>query len=120
MHMRRVLFDKNVPVPLRRHLKGYVIGTAADEGWGQISNGLLVDFASRAGYDVLLTCDQNIHYQQNLTGRTISLVVLESNIWTAVLPKVSEIVAALGRTTSGSFEAIPIEAPPRPRRLSDL
>jgi hypothetical protein len=118
--MRRVIFDKKVPVPLRKHLKGYVVRTAEDEGWGQISNGLLVDFASRAGYDILLTCEQNIRYQHNMAGRMISLVVLESNIWTAVLPKVSEITAALARATDGSFETVPIQAPPKARRVGDL
>lgn len=86
--MHRVLFDKNVPYPLKRYLLDYQVKTAEDEGWAQISNGELITRAELAGYDILLTCDQNITYQQNLTNRKISLVILGSNIWPSVTSSV--------------------------------
>jgi hypothetical protein len=85
--MNRILFDKNVPYSLRRHLTDYEVKTAEEEGWGQISNGDLIRCAEEAGYQIFLTCDQNIRYQQNLTRRTISMVVLGSNIWPGIQPK---------------------------------
>ena len=78
--MLRVLFDKNVPYLLRRHLAGYQVQIADDEGWEQVSNGDLIDRAEKAGYQIMLTCDQNIQYQQNIAHPTISMVVLGSNI----------------------------------------
>lgn len=93
--MLRILFDKNVPYPLRPHLTGFEVKTAEDEGWCQIANGELISRAEKADYQVLLTCDQNVHYQQNLTHRKISMVVLGSNIWPSISVRIDEIVAAL-------------------------
>src|SRR5580698_4389620 len=100
--MLRVLFDKNVPYILRRHLIGYQVQTADDEGWGRISNGELIACAEEAGYQIIVTCDQNIQYQQNMTRRKISMAVLGSNIWPAIEPKIPEIAAALKRVSPGS------------------
>lgn len=52
--MLRVLFDKNVPYLLRRHLIDYQVQTADDEGWGQISNGELISCAEEAGYQIMI------------------------------------------------------------------
>ena len=99
--MIRVLFDKNVPYVLRLHLIDYQVQTADDEGWGQISNEELISSAEEAGYQILLTCDQNIQYQQNMAHRKISMVVLGSNIWPSIRPKIAEIAAGLKRVSSG-------------------
>jgi hypothetical protein len=115
--LRRILFDKNVPYSLRRYLEGYQVRTAEDEGWGQTSNGELIGIAEETGYQIMLTCDQNIQYQQNLEGRIISMVVLGSNIWPAIQPKIAEIVAAVQRASPGSFEFIDIAPLPKRRRL---
>lgn len=117
--MLRVLFDKNVPYPLRWRLTGCEVQTAEDEGWGQISNGELIGCAEDAGYQIMLTCDQNIQYQQNMARRNISMVVLGSNVWPSVREKTEEIAAALKRTSPGSFEFIEIDPPPKRRRLRD-
>lgn len=115
--MPRVLFDKNVPYSLRRYLIDYQVRTAEDEGWGQVSNGELIALAENAGYQILLTCDQNIQYQQNMAHRRLSMVVLGSNIWPSIIPKITDITAALGRAAPGSFEFIEITPPPKRRRL---
>jgi len=117
--MLRILFDKNVPYSLRRHLIDYHVQTADDEGWAQVSNGDLIRCAEKAGYQILLTCDQNIQYQQNMARRKISMVVLGSNIWPTIRPRIAEIVAALKRVSPGSFEFIEIAPPPKRRRLGD-
>ena len=116
--MLRVLFDKNVPYPLKRRLIDCQVQTADDEGWGQISNGELIECAERAGYHILLTCDQNVRHQQNMTHRKISMVVLGSNIWPSVSLKITEIAAALKRVSPGSFEFIEIARPAKRRRLT--
>jgi hypothetical protein len=93
------------------------VRTAEDEGWGEISNGELIKSAEETNYQIIVTCDQNISYQQNLTGRIISMVVLGSNIWPAMQPKIAEIIAAVQRASPGSFEFIDIAPLPKRRRL---
>jgi hypothetical protein len=112
--MFRVLLDHNVPAPLRRHLINHDVRTAAEEAWGQISDGDLISRAEAADFEVLLTCDQNIQYQQNLTKRVISLVVLGSNIWPTVKASLADILQAVDRAQPNSFEFI--EITPRPKR----
>lgn len=60
----RVLFDQAVPVPIRPHLVGHETRTAAEQGWDTLKNGELLTAAEEAGFDVLLTTDKNIRYQQ--------------------------------------------------------
>ena len=65
----RVLFDQGTPVQIRRSLKEHVVNTAWEQGWSRMENGELLRAAEEAGFDLLLTTDQNIRYQQNLAGR---------------------------------------------------
>ena len=73
-----VLFDHSTPSPLSSYLIGHTVTKARDRGWDRLSNGELLTQAERAGFDVLLTADKNMRYQQNLTGRRIALVVLST------------------------------------------
>ena len=72
----RVLFDQATPVPLRPFLEGHTVRTAAQEKWDRLRNGELLNAAEAAGFDVLVTTDKNMRYQQNLTRRRIFIVVL--------------------------------------------
>ena len=74
----KVLFDQGVPVPLRKHLPEHEVSTAFELGWNELSNGELIEAAENATFDVLITTDQNLRYQQNLNNRTIAIVVLMS------------------------------------------
>ncbi|MEY4094740.1 MAG: hypothetical protein RLZZ53_1939 [Acidobacteriota bacterium] len=69
----RVLFDQATPVPIREFLIGHTVRTATQEHWDTLRNGDLLTAAEEAGFDVFLTTDQNLQYQQNLTGRTIAI-----------------------------------------------
>ena len=80
----RVLFDKNVPHGVRQFLSRHHVETVDERGWERISNGELLQAAEVAGFEAVVTADQNIVYQQNLKGRRIALVVLGSNIWPIV------------------------------------
>jgi len=65
--------------------------TCANElGWERLRNGALLDSAEQAGFEVLVTCDQNIRYQQNFTDRKLAVVVLSTNRW----PKLRPVAAA--------------------------
>lgn len=79
-----VLFDHSVPAPLSSYLTQHTVAEARDRGSDTFSNGDLLTEAERAGYDVLLTADKNIRYQQNLSGRKIAIVVLGTPQWPVV------------------------------------
>ena len=64
----KILFDNGVPRPIARCLTGHEITYARRIGWHELGNGELIRRAEDAEYDVLLSTDKNIRYQQNLTG----------------------------------------------------
>ena len=99
----KILFDQGTPAPLRRHLDGHVVGTAAEHGWSDLDNGDLIDNAEQAGYDVLITTDQNMRYQQNLAGRRLAVVVLLSTAWPRVQLRVEDIRTALVQIGPGEL-----------------
>jgi hypothetical protein len=76
----KILFDQGTPVPLRRELGCYTVRTAYEEGWAQLANGDLLAAAEAAGFDGLITTDQNLRYQQNLTNRTLWILVLPPRV----------------------------------------
>jgi len=75
----KVLFDVNMPRPLRKELPGHDVVTAQAMGWGELENGDLIDAAEKANFDVMVTADRRLRYQQNLSGRCLCIVVLPSN-----------------------------------------
>ena len=99
----RVLFDQATPVPLRRFLEGHTVRTAAQEGWDRLRNGELLDAAEEAGFDVLLTTDKNMRYQQNLTGGKIAVILLGRQQWPELRGHVRLVVAALNAVVPGTI-----------------
>jgi predicted nuclease of predicted toxin-antitoxin system len=109
----RILFDKNVPVGVRRFLLKHEVHTVVDLKWHpQLENGELLNAAEAAGFDVIVTADQNIRYQQTLTGRKLSLVVLGSNIWPIVQKHRDAIAAKVDAAVAGSYDFIEMPLPP--------
>ena len=112
----RILFDKNVPVGVRLFLSHHEVRTFVETGWPiQLENGKLLKEAEMAGFDVMVTADQNISYQQNLGGRKLALVVLGSNIWPIVSNHRAEITSRTDAATPGSLTFIEMPLPPKPR-----
>ncbi len=103
-----ILFDHSTPAPLRYALKGHVVVEAIERGWNRLSNGALLDAAEAAGFDLLVTADKNLHYQQNLTGRKISIVVRGNAQWPVLRRYVERVVAAVNAATPGSFSEVEI------------
>ena len=108
----RVLFDQAVPVPIRLHLPGHEVRTAAQEGWDTLKNGELLAAAEAAGFDVLLTTDKNIRYQQNLSKRTVAIVVLGRQQWPQLRPHVRLVAEALNAATPASYQEVELPAEP--------
>ena len=113
----RIVFDKNVPVGVRRFLSKHEVRTFVEIEWHpQLENGELLKLAEASGFDVMVTSDQNIRYQQNLTGRKLALVVLGSNIWPVVRDHGAAITAKVDAATPGGYEFIEMPLPPKRRR----
>lgn len=104
----KIIFDQGTPVPLRRHLHGHAITTVYERGWATLTNSALLDAAEQAGFDVLITTDQNLRYQQNLTGRRLAIVVLRSASWPRIRTRVSDIQAVLDTIAPGSYHEVAI------------
>jgi len=104
----RILFDQGTPVAIRRFLPNHSIRTTRQEGWATLTNGSLLRVAGDAGFDLLLTTDNNLGYQQNLKDRKIAIVVLSRNRWRSVQKMSQEIVFAVEQAAQGSYVVIEI------------
>jgi len=101
---------------MRHFLSKHEVRTFVEMQWHpQLENGDLPDAAEAAGFDVMVTSDQNIRYQQNLTGRKLALIVLGSNIWPLVREHEAAIAAKVDAATAGSYDFIEIPLPPKSR-----
>jgi hypothetical protein len=105
----KILFDNGTPRPIAKVLTAHDVTFSRKRGWHQLENGELIQTAENAGFDVLLTTDKNIRYQQNLKQRLIAIVVLTNQQWPAVEPNLDRIVKAVNEATPGSY--IEIEIP---------
>ena len=104
----RILFDQGTPTPLRSHLSSHQVSTAFELNWGTLKNGDLLSEAEKAGFEVLVTTDQNLRYQQNLSTRQIAVVVIESASWPRIKLTVSAVVDAVNRAKPGGYAEVPI------------
>ncbi len=103
-----ILFDHSTPAPLRYALRGHVVVEAVERGWERLVNGDLLNTAEAAGFELLLTADKNLSYQQNLTGRKIAIIVLGNAQWPTLRRYVERVVAAVDAATPGSFTEVEI------------
>jgi len=105
-----VLFDNGTPRTLARFLiDRHTVTEARARGWEELENGDLLREAEAAGFEVLVTTDKDLSYQQNLKGRRIAIVVLGLGRWSLIRHRVSEVVEAVNAATPGSF--IEVEIP---------
>jgi hypothetical protein len=99
----KVFFDECVPRPLKRLLPTHDIRTAQEMDWGQLKNGELLRRAEENGFQVFVTSDKNLSYQQNLSGRQIAILVLATNYWPALRNHVQIIESALSSCQPGHY-----------------
>lgn len=99
----RVLLDENIPHDLRSHFRHHDTVTVAYAGWAGLKNGSLLDAAETAGFEVLVTGDLSLTYQQNFAGRRIAIVSLSAVGWPIIERHVASIVAAVDMIKSGTF-----------------
>lgn len=103
----RILFDQGVPVPLRRYLTDHSVDTAYERGWSRLSNGDLLDAAEQAGFELLVTTDQNLRYQQNLASRNLAVLALFSTSWPRLQARIDDIRAAIEEVRPGDYRQLP-------------
>jgi predicted nuclease of predicted toxin-antitoxin system len=104
-----VLFDNGTPRTLARYLiDHHAVTEARARGWDELENGELLTVAEAAGFEVLVTTDKNLSYQQSLAGRKIAVVVLGQGRWSVIKRYVAEIVAAVNAAAPGSFIEVKI------------
>ena|SRR5215204_3358513 len=90
----RILFDQGTPLPLKEHLPTHTVATAFELGWSDLENGKLLE-AAESSFDLFITTDQQLRYQQNLVGRQLAILVLLSTSWPRIrtcIPQIKEVV----------------------------
>jgi len=109
-----ILFDHGTPRGLARAFPDHTVITARSKGWDRLTNGALLKAAEEAGIDLLLTTDQRIRYQQNLTSRKITILVLTGTTkWSQVQLHMERIASAVNACTLGSYTEVEIPFQPR-------
>jgi hypothetical protein len=90
----RILFDQGTPIPLRHALDQHAVSTAYELGWALLKNGDLLNAAEKR-FDLLVTTDKNLRYQQNLVGRRLAILVLPYASWPKLQKHLAKIVKAV-------------------------
>jgi hypothetical protein len=102
----RILLDESVPQKLRLLIEAHTVVTAAYCGWSGLKNGALLDAAEESGFDLFVTADQELEYQQNLARRRIAIIVLSTNNWSVVRANVARIVAAIDAVQPSTYREL--------------
>jgi hypothetical protein len=103
-----ILFDQGTPVGIRNSLQGHVVKTAREQGWSALLNGELLRAAEDAGFEVLLTTDKNLTYQQNLGNRKIAIIVLGNSRWSLIEPALQRISDAVNAAKPATYTLVEI------------
>jgi len=96
----KILFDQGTPAPLRGALAAHEVTTAYEMGWGELENGALL-YAVAGTFDVFITTDQSLPFQQNLKGRTFAILVLPTTSWPRLKSHLGQIAAAVEELRPG-------------------
>jgi hypothetical protein len=98
----KICFDQGTPVPLRRALREHTVSTAYEMGWDKLDNGNLLA-AVEQQFDVLVTTDKNLRYQQRLASFRLAILVLPTTDWRKLRLHEAVIAAAINALRPGDF-----------------
>ncbi|MCC6591034.1 MAG: hypothetical protein IT168_30395 [Bryobacterales bacterium] len=105
----KIILDESAPQKLRLLIDArHTVVTTWYQGWSGLKNGALLNAAELDGFELFITADQELTYQQNMDGRKIALVVLSTNNWRLVRTHISEITAAIDASAPGTFVFVDI------------
>ncbi len=101
--MKKLLLDECIPRKFKNHLSGHDCLTVPEAGWAGKKNGELLSLAESAGFQVFVSLDQGIEFQQNLTGRNIAVILLraKSSRLADLIPLVGKILMSLSSIEPG-------------------
>jgi hypothetical protein len=105
----KIILDESVPQKLRLLIDGHTIVTTWFQGWSGMKNGVLLTAAEEAGFDLFITADQELTYQQNLKGRKMAVLVLRTNNWNLIKAGIVAIRAAIDAATPGGYAEVQIQ-----------
>jgi hypothetical protein len=103
---RKVLVDENLPHKLRIHLPEHEAVTVAFAGLDGMKNGELLKAAEELGYEVFLTADKALPYQQNMAGRKIAVIALSGQIWAVIRIHIQTISLAISNAQPGTLARV--------------
>jgi predicted nuclease of predicted toxin-antitoxin system len=101
----RILVDECVPRQIRSRLPGHYVRTAREAGFAGYKNGRLIK-AAEADFDLMITSDKNLRYQQNLSGRTLSILLLSTNDRSMIELNGEKILRTVNQMKPDAFEEI--------------
>lgn len=106
----RVLLDEQLPRHLARELRGHEVSTVQQKGWAGLKNGELLRCAADAGFEVLVTADRNLEFQQNISQTQLGVILLvaPSNALEDLLPLVPGLRAAIPKSRSGRIVRVEV------------
>jgi predicted nuclease of predicted toxin-antitoxin system len=103
----KILLDECVPWPMHRLLTGHECRTAQQQGWAGVKNGQLLQLAE-SEFNLFITSDQNLRYQQNLSGRSIAILELSTNKLHRIEAAAELIRAGIAALKPGEFRRLEI------------
>jgi hypothetical protein len=112
----KVLFDHNVPHKLVKLLPGHRILVADEMGWSELENGELLRVAEESLFEVFVTADRNLPFQQHLSRRKLAFVVLSTNNWNIIKQDAGAIEGAIQRAKPGEVQVVSFDHIRRPGR----
>ena len=104
----RVLVDEQLPRQLAPELSGHEVRTVQQQGWAGLGNGELLRRAANSGFEVFVTADQDLEFQQNLARSSLRVIVLvaPSNALEDLLPLVPGILQAIPSVRLGEVRRV--------------
>jgi hypothetical protein len=102
----KVLLDENLDHGLRKLLAPHEVVTFTYMGWAGLQNGDLLRAAEENGMDVLLTEDQSLHFEQNLSGRRLAIVALSAIQLPIIKENLPKVIASVDAAAPGSFQVV--------------
>ena len=105
----KLLLDECLPRKFKNHLLGHECHTVPEAGWAGKKNGELLFLAEKSGFEIFLTLDRGVEYEQNLKGREIAIILLsaKSSRLADLLPRIPAILAALRSARVGQLIRVP-------------
>lgn len=100
----KILFDQGTPAPLRKYFLAHQVDTAFEKGWSAARNSQLLQLAEDAGYELLVTTDQNMKYQQNFDRRKLAMLVLTTTSWRRLKPHAQTVANLVNEMQVGDYQ----------------